>query len=105
MGKACWCSHVAELFPSDTRSVRCSDKLHAIAALVQALPDTHPLFARLEQIQRKDGIVRERWLDELQLEFSYLGYLFAEEPQRAIQRLIEVTDASLRECEQTNGLP
>ena len=102
LGKADWCEYVATLFPNDTRSVRCSDTLNSLVAVIEALPDTHPLFHKLEQMRHVDGNVRERWLDEIHLEFSYIGYLFAESTQQAIQRFIEITDASLMEWQQAN---
>jgi len=103
-GTASWCSHVARLFQNDTRCVRGLDTLNALSALIQALPDTHPLFNKLAQIQGVDSNTRERWLDEIRLEFSYIGFWSATSAQQAIRQLIELTDASLKEWRQTNRL-
>ena len=97
VGKACWCSQVAELFCEDMLNLRCSEKLHALAQLVHELPDHHPLFEKLEQIQRIGGDARERWLDEIQIEFANIGYLAVDDSDFAIQRLTEITDNSLWE--------
>jgi len=97
-GKASWCGHVATLFPNDRRSHTCSDTLNHLAAAVQALPDSHPLFNKLKQISQVDSVTRERWLDELRLEFSNIGWLSPASSQQAIRQLMGITDASLREC-------
>lgn len=99
-GKACWCGYVATLFPNDQRSTHCCDTLQQLAAAVKALPDTHPLFRLMEQIDRLDGDVRLRWLDEMDLEFSHIGWLSDAAAQQAIQQLIKITEASLKESGQ-----
>lgn len=103
-GTACWCRQVARLFPNNTRSIRCCDTLKALADAVEALPVTHTLFTRLEQIGQADPFTRERWLDEVRLEFSSIGYLSNESASRAIQRLIEITDDSLGEWRKVGNL-
>jgi hypothetical protein len=103
IGKASWCGYVAKLFPNDSRSERCSSKLNALAAYLYALPETHRLFNELAQIQRIEARSCERWLDEMQLEFSYLGYMFEGGEQQAVERLIEIADAGLEECQQAGG--
>lgn len=103
-GKADWCCYVATLFPDDRRSLNCSKTLQDLADVVETLPDTHPLFSRLRQITRVDDHTHERWLDEIHLEFSYIGFLSAESVQQAIQRLIEITDSSLNEWRRSRKL-
>jgi phosphoglycolate phosphatase len=98
---ASWCGHVATLFPNDTRNIRCSKTLYELATAVKDLPPTHVLFFKLAQIDRVDEGAYLRWLDELRLEMSYIGHLLAESVEVAIQRLIEITDASLTEWRQS----
>jgi hypothetical protein len=100
-GTASWCGHVATLFPNDTRNIRCSKTLYELATAVKDLPPTHVLFFKLAQIDRVDEGAYLRWLDELRLEMSYIGHLLAESVEVAIQRLIEITDASLTEWRQS----
>lgn len=101
---ASWCQQVASLFPNDTRSIRCCDTLRGVADVVQALPVRHKLFSKLEQIDRADPLTRGRWLDEVHLEFSSIGYLYDDSAPHIIQRLIEITDASLAEARQFANL-
>jgi hypothetical protein len=102
--KAGWYRHVATLFPELTREVPCHESLALLARLILILPDNHPLFVKLEQIQRVDGNVFQRWLDEIRLELAYTGHLSAEEVGQAIQSLTEITDASLAEGQQASTL-
>jgi hypothetical protein len=101
---ASWCRHVAKLFPDGRRNVRCCETLNALANAVVDLPVTHPLFVKLEQIGQVDGQVRERWLDEVHLEFSHIGFMHAENVEQAIQRLLEITESSLWEGRGAGGL-
>jgi hypothetical protein len=100
-GTANWCHHVAGLFPDDTRSLRCCDALKALADAIEALPVTHPLFGKLAQISSTDPLTHERWLDEVRLEFSSIGYLTNDSAPHAIEKLIAITDASL--CDTRNA--
>jgi hypothetical protein len=97
LSKARWCGYVATLFTNDSRSVRFSGALDTLANVIGKLPDTHPLFSKLEQIQRVDGIAHERWVDEIHLEFFNIGFLLDDGAKQGGQRLIDITDASLTE--------
>jgi hypothetical protein len=103
-GTASWCDQVARLFPGDARSLRCCDTLKALADAVQALPVTHSLFGKLARMSEVDPVTRERWLDEVRLEFSSIGYLSNDSAPHAIEKLIAITDASLCETPQTGKL-
>lgn len=103
-GTASWCGYVATLFANDSRSSRCCQTLYALAAAVAALPASHPLFERLADIAQVASAVRERWLDEVRLEFSNIGYLSAEGGQEAIGRLMAITEASLQEAHRNKRL-
>jgi hypothetical protein len=48
--------------------------------------------------------VRERWLDELCLEFSHIAWYSPESTQQAIKQLMEITDDSLGDWQQSNRL-
>jgi hypothetical protein len=96
-GAALWRGYLATVFQNDTRNVRCSETLHAMAAAVNALPANHPLFTKLEQIHRVDGAIREHCRDELDLAILWIGLFPAESRESAIQHLVEVTEASLRD--------
>jgi len=102
--KANWYHHVASLFPDDDRCIRCSHTLEMLAAAVQALPDTHPLFGILEQIHYVDDEVHARWLSELCLEFSHIAWYSPESTQQAIKQLMEITDDSLWEWQRANRM-
>ena len=103
-GTASWCSHVASLFDNDARCLRGLDTLNALSELIQALPDTHPLFNKLAQIRCLDDNARGRWQDEIRLEFSYIGFQSATSAHQAIRQLVKITDASLDEWRQANRL-
>lgn len=97
--KARWYRYVSTLFPDDRRSVDCSHTLRRLAAAVSALPNTHPLFIKLEQMHHANDHVRERWLAELCLEFSHIAWQSAASTQQAIEQLIEITGFCLAEWE------
>lgn len=102
--KATWYRQVASLFPNDKHIIHCSQTLKKLAIAVKALPDTHPLLGMLEQIERIDSVARERWLDELCLEFSHVAWYPLAGTQQAIKQLMEITDENLWEWEQANGM-
>jgi hypothetical protein len=103
-GKAVWYRRVASLFPNDERSMRCSNTLQMLAAAVKALPDTHPLFDLLEQIDHVGDEVHARWLSELCLEFSHIAWFSPSSTQQAIKQLMEITDDSLCEWRRAKSL-
>jgi hypothetical protein len=78
--------------------------LRKLAAAVSALPDTHPLFTVLEQINHVGDHFRARWLDELCLEFSHVAWHSPECTQRAIQQLVEIADDHLWEWKKASRL-
>jgi hypothetical protein len=100
--KSQWCGQVSNLFGDDSRSLRCSDTLKILADVVRTLPETHPLFGKLAQIGHLDAVTRERWLDEVRLEFANIGWLSQLGPDDSIRRLFDITDASLREWQRAN---
>jgi hypothetical protein len=103
-GKAAWYRRVASADPDDRHCSHCSSTLRKLAAAVKALPDSHPLFARLERINDTDDRFHARWVDELCLEFSHVAWHSAESTQRAIKQLIEITDDQLWEWKRAHRL-
>jgi hypothetical protein len=101
-GAASWSGYLATLLPGDHRNARSSRLLLGLADAVKALPVAHPLFAKLNQIDHADTAVRDRWLDEVRLEISYIGLFSDATTREAIRRLEEITDASLTEWRQSN---
>jgi len=103
-GKATWYRRVASLFPNDRHVINCSHTLKRLAAAVTALPEAHPLFDMVAQIEHVDSVVRERWLDELCLEFSHIAWYSPGSTRQAIQQLMEITDDSLGDWQQGTRL-
>ena len=102
--KAAWYRQIASLFPNDERCLRCSKSLNMLAAAVKALPDRHPLFKIIEQIDRVDDEVHARWLSELCLEVAHIAWFTPENSQQAIKQLMQVTYTSLWERPRTDGV-
>jgi hypothetical protein len=95
--KAAWYHQVASMFSDDERAIRCSKTLSMLAGAVKALPDSHPLFRLIEQIDRVDDEMYARWLSELCLEFAHIAWFAPKNTHEAIRQLMTITRESLWE--------